>query len=85
MPSLLLHPPRLTVALLLALPLPGVALERGDRIALVFESRGRTIEGTVTLTANPRVEVTTFETAGRPVSEAVRAFRAAWLGSKAAP
>lgn len=57
----------------------------GDRIALVFENRGRTIEGTVTLTANPRVEVTTFETARREVPEAVRAFRAAWLGAKAAP
>ncbi len=51
----------------------------GDRIPIVFESRGSTITTTLTLAANPRIEIVPFEAAGEPVTDAIRAFRAAWL------
>ncbi|HEX7118020.1 MAG TPA: PDZ domain-containing protein [Longimicrobiales bacterium] len=56
----------------------------GDRIPVTFEQRGRTRSATITLAEDPTLEVVTFENAGRPVTDEVRAFRAAWLGSRAA-
>ncbi len=55
----------------------------GDAIPIRFESRGQTHEATVVLAASPRTEVVTFEAAGRPLTDEIRAFRAAWLGGKA--
>ncbi len=55
----------------------------GDAIAITFEQRGRTGSATLTLAEDPTLEVVTFETAGRPVTDEIRAFRAAWLGSRA--
>jgi predicted metalloprotease with PDZ domain len=54
----------------------------GDSVPLVYESRGQVITTTLTLAANPRIEVVTFEAAGEPVTDAVRAFRAAWLAPR---
>lgn len=51
----------------------------GDSIPIVFDSRGSTITTTLTLAASPRVEIVTNEAAGEPVTDAIRAFRAAWL------
>ncbi len=55
----------------------------GDTLSITFESRGQTVTGTIRLGQDPRLEVLTFEAAGRPVTEAIRAFRAAWLGTQA--
>jgi predicted metalloprotease with PDZ domain len=57
----------------------------GDRVTMVFESRGQRVESEVTLEADPRLEAVLFEEAGREVTEAIREFRAAWLGSKVRP
>jgi predicted metalloprotease with PDZ domain len=54
----------------------------GDQIEIVFESRGQRVEGRVDLTSDPRLEVVTFEEAGREVTASIRAFRSDWLGSK---
>lgn len=54
----------------------------GDTIPITFVSRGTTVEGTLTLATDPRIEIVTFEAAGEPVTDAVRAFRAAWLGGR---
>ncbi len=55
----------------------------GDTLSISFESRGQTVTGTIRLGGDPRLEVLPFEAAGRPVTEAIRAFRASWLGAKA--
>jgi predicted metalloprotease with PDZ domain len=59
------------------------ARKPGDRVPLVFESRGSTQNATVTLAASPRLEGVLFEDAGRPVTEEIRRFRAAWTASRA--
>lgn len=51
----------------------------GDSVPLVFESRGSTINTTLTFAANPRIEIVPFEASGETVTDAVRAFRASWL------
>ncbi len=55
----------------------------GDTVPLTYVSRGRTIDATLTLAEDPRLEVLSYETAGRDVTDAMRRLRAAWLGSKA--
>jgi predicted metalloprotease with PDZ domain len=55
----------------------------GDSVPLVFQQRGREVHATFALTADPRVAVVPMEQAGETPSEAQRAFRAAWLGSRA--
>ncbi|HEX6938773.1 MAG TPA: PDZ domain-containing protein [Longimicrobiales bacterium] len=55
----------------------------GDHIPVTYEQRGRTRSATITLVEDPTLEVVTFEKAGRPLTEEIRALRAAWLGSKA--
>ncbi len=57
----------------------------GDSAALVVERRGGRF-GTVIVrfAEDPRVEVVTWESAGRGLSAAQKAFRTAWLGSLAA-
>lgn len=54
----------------------------GEVVPVSFESRGKTINEMMTLGESPRIEIVTFEAAGEPVTDAVRAFRAAWLGAK---
>jgi len=54
----------------------------GDVVPVIFESRGKTIHEMMTLGESPRIEIVTFEAAGEPVTDAVRAYRAAWLGAR---
>jgi len=53
----------------------------GEALDLVFESRGQTLEASLVLAEDPRLEVLTYEAAGLPVTEAMRELRADWLGS----
>jgi len=55
----------------------------GEEVPLVFRQRGREVRASLRLTADPQVEVIPMELAGSAPSEAQRAFRAAWLGSRA--
>jgi len=55
----------------------------GDVVEIRYEQRGREVTATLRLAEDPRLEVVTFERAGRPVSAEIRRFREAWLGSKA--
>ena len=55
----------------------------GDAVPVVFASRGQRGEGMVRLAESPRLEVVTYEAAGRPVTDAMRRFREQWLGSRA--
>jgi predicted metalloprotease with PDZ domain len=55
----------------------------GERVELVFEQRGERRSATVPLIEDPRLEAVTFEAAGRELTRQQRAFRAAWLGSRA--
>lgn len=55
----------------------------GDAVEIRYEQRGRERTATLRLAEDPRLEVVTFERAGRPVTDEIRRFRDAWLGSKA--
>ena len=57
----------------------------GDSIQLVFRQRGREVRAVLRLRADPRLEVRPAELAGVGFSEAQRAFRTAWLDSRAKP
>lgn len=54
----------------------------GERVTLAFDQRGARKSATVALSPDPTLEVVTYERAGLPVSDAMRAFRESWLGSK---
>ena len=47
------------------------------------QSRKGEHEAHLTLTEDPRLELVTFEEAGQAITPEIKAFRAAWLGSKA--
>jgi len=53
----------------------------GDQLSLRVAGRAGERTVSLTLRESPRVEVVTFEQAGRAVTEAQTAFRAKWLGS----
>ncbi len=55
----------------------------GDTIAVAFVQRGMAKRATLVLAADPELELVPYEAAGRPVTDAMRALREAWLGSKA--
>ena len=55
----------------------------GDSLALVFRQRGREVRAAVLLVADPTLEVLPAERAGQAVTAEQRAFRAAWLDSRA--
>jgi predicted metalloprotease with PDZ domain len=57
----------------------------GDSIPLVFRQRGREVRTVLRLTPDPGLEVQPAELAGEAITEAQRAFRAEWLGSRARP
>ncbi|HET7229212.1 MAG TPA: hypothetical protein VFJ16_04385 [Longimicrobium sp.] len=62
------------------------ALERlraGQTVRMDVAQRGTRREVAVTLVENPEMQVVTYESAGMPVTDAMRAFRRGWLGSKA--
>jgi len=55
----------------------------GEEVAIDYQRRGgERATATMRLVADPRVDIVTFEEAGRPLSEAHRRFRRAWLGSE---
>ncbi len=54
----------------------------GDELRVEYESRGSTRTAIILLTADPALEVVTFEAAGRLVTDAVRRFRREWLNPK---
>jgi predicted metalloprotease with PDZ domain len=56
----------------------------GETIEIEWEGRAGARRGTLMLVADPRLEVVTYESAGRPLTREMRALRAAWLGSQAA-
>ena len=53
----------------------------GDRAEIVFVKRGEERRAQVVFEQDPRLEVVTFESAGREVTPAIDAFREAWLSS----
>jgi predicted metalloprotease with PDZ domain len=55
----------------------------GDEVPLVFRRRGREVRATLRLAPVPLVDVIPMELAGQTPTEAQRAFRAGWLGSRA--
>ena len=55
-----------------------------DQLAIRFVRRsGETVDGTITLEADPRVEIVALEQAGETPTDAQKKFRDDWLGSKA--
>lgn len=55
----------------------------GQTVRMDVLQRGVRREVQVPLVENPAVEVVTYEKAGMPVTDAMRRFRQAWLGSRA--
>jgi predicted metalloprotease with PDZ domain len=55
----------------------------GDSLPLVFRQRGREVRTMLRLEADPQLQVRPAELAGTSLTQAQRAFRAAWLGSRA--
>ena len=57
------------------------SFEPGEIAEIVFVKRGEERRAEVVFEQNPRLEVVTFERAGREVTPAIDAFREAWLAS----
>ncbi|MFL6414642.1 MAG: M61 family metallopeptidase [Bryobacteraceae bacterium] len=55
----------------------------GDELALRVQTRAGQRDARLTLAEDPELELVTFEEAGQPMTPAIKAFRDAWLGSKA--
>jgi predicted metalloprotease with PDZ domain len=58
------------------------AHQPGDEIRAEVESRGTRKDIAITLVNDPRLEIVTFEKAGRTVTPEIEAFRKDWLGPK---
>jgi predicted metalloprotease with PDZ domain len=54
----------------------------GDQLAVEYKHRDEPKTAMLELIENPRLQVVTYEGAGKTVSEAMHTFRKAWLGSK---
>jgi predicted metalloprotease with PDZ domain len=54
----------------------------GDEVSVEFQHRGETRTARVALIELPTLELVSFETAGMPVTDEMRRFRADWLSSK---
>ncbi|WP_342087531.1 M61 family metallopeptidase [Dyadobacter sp. OTU695] len=54
----------------------------GDQLAVEYKHRDEPKTAMLELIENPRLQVVTYEAAGKTVSEAMQTFRKAWLGSK---
>ncbi len=54
----------------------------GDRLKVDFVRRGKSLTTTLTVGESPTLELVTLESTGGTLTEAQRAFREAWLGSK---
>jgi predicted metalloprotease with PDZ domain len=53
----------------------------GDVVAVSYQGRGRQSMAQITMPADSRLEVVTYEEAGMPVTEAIRQFRERWLSA----
>ena len=51
----------------------------GEAVPVTFRSRGKQRGAHVSMPADSRLEVVTYEEAGRPVTEAIQKFRLSWL------
>lgn len=58
------------------------AHQPGDKIAVKFIHREKMNEAEITLQENPSLKVVTYEEEGKLVTEKIKEFRKAWLGSK---
>ncbi|HYH80508.1 MAG TPA: PDZ domain-containing protein [Longimicrobium sp.] len=65
--------------------LRAVVLRRrpGETVRMDVARRGARGEVAVALVESPEMQIVTYESAGMPVTDAMRAFRRAWLGSRA--
>lgn len=54
----------------------------GDSITIEYKHRDEDKMAVVELIQDPRLEVVTYESAGKPVTAEMQTFRKAWLGSK---
>ncbi|HEX6054119.1 MAG TPA: PDZ domain-containing protein [Gemmatimonadaceae bacterium] len=54
----------------------------GDVVRIEFATRGETRTEALTLAESPALELVPFEQTGEAVTDAMRAFRAAWLGPR---
>ena len=57
----------------------------GDVVPVQYRSRGQQRTAQLTLSDDPMLEVVPYEAANLPITAAIQAYRAAWLGSKAQP
>lgn len=55
----------------------------GDVVSVEYRSRGERQTTSMTLAENPRLEVVTYESAGRTLTSEMRAFRDDWLRNRA--
>ena len=58
------------------------AHQPGDKIAVKFIHREKLNEAEIVLQEDPSLKVVTYEEDGKPVTETIKKFRKAWLGSK---
>ena len=54
----------------------------GDTVEIVFQQRGQRRTARITFAEDERIELVPYETAGMSVTDAMRTFRGAWLGSR---
>ena len=54
----------------------------GDQIRVEFLRRGKPVTSTITFAEHPGLELATIESAGGTLTDAQKAFREAWLGTK---
>lgn len=59
------------------------ARRAGETVQVEWMQRGERRSGPMTLAESPGMEAVTYESAGMPVTAEMRAFREAWLGSRA--
>jgi predicted metalloprotease with PDZ domain len=58
------------------------AHQPGDKIIIKYVHREVPNEAVITLQEDPSLKVVTYEEEGKPVTDAIKDFRKAWLGSK---
>ncbi|WP_221929864.1 M61 family metallopeptidase [Fodinibius sediminis] len=54
----------------------------GDRLPITYQSLGVQKEGLIRLAENPALEIVPYEQLGKELTEKMKRFRQAWLGSK---
>ena len=55
----------------------------GDQLTVRVQTRAGERDAHITLAEDPQLELVTFEETGQPITAEIKAFREAWLGSKA--